>query len=291
MDRPLRATLVILALALSFGCRLVQLDRAGRSPLLPLTAAPDAVSLEVFSAPASLDETQTTELWNEVDEQALPADLRERLAQNGLRAGIVGPTVPAGLANLLKLTDERISTEERAKMPVQAEEGVRLLVIQPRPGERRDLVTAQTVDELALLERHNREVEGRTYYKAEPRLNLRIASVSAGRLQLELTPELHHGDFKNRVTGSEGMMTWKQERQKRTFDELKLNATLAQGQMLVVSCRSDRPGSVGHHFFAQSDEGKTVQKFYVLRMAQAHPDRSFVPEETQAPPLTSDEQP
>jgi hypothetical protein len=176
-------------------------------------------------------------------------------------------------------------------MPVQAEEGVRLLVIQPRPGERRDLVTAQTVDELALLERHDREVEGRTYYKAEPRLNLRIASVSAGRLQLELTPELHHGDFKNRVTGSEGMMTWKQERQKRTFDELKLNATLAQGQMLVVSCRGDRPGSVGHHFFAQCGDGTALQKFYVFRMAQAHPDRSFAEDNTEAPPLTSDEQP
>src|SRR3954469_13537274 len=155
MDRPLRATLVILALALSFGCRLVQLDRGGRSPLLPLSAAPDAVSLEVFSAPASLEDAQTTELWSEVDEQALPADLRERLAQNGLRAGIVGPTVPCGLANLLKLTDERISTEERATVPVQVEEGVRLLVMQPRPGERRDLVTGPTIDELALLERHN----------------------------------------------------------------------------------------------------------------------------------------
>jgi hypothetical protein len=291
MDCPLRATLVILALALSFGCRLVQLDRGGRSPLLPMGAAPDAVSLEVFSAPASLDEAQSSELWSEVDEQALPADLRERLSQNGLRAGIVGPMVPAGLANLLKLTDERISTEERATVPVQVEEGVRLLVMQPRQGERRDLVTAPTVDELALLERHNREVEGRTYYKAEPRLNLRIASVSAGRLQLELTPELHHGDFKNRVTGSEGMMTWKQERQKRTFDDLKLNATLAQGQMLVVSCRCDRPGSVGHHFFAQCGEGKAVQKFYVLRMAQAHPDRSFAHEDSESPPLTSDEQP
>jgi hypothetical protein len=270
-----RVFVLLLALAPGAGCRLVEARPQGRSPLAPLMASSDAISLEVFSAPSPLDDPQVEELWKQVDEQTLSPDLRTRLAQNGIRAGVVGPNVPDALAALLKVTDEHITPEERTLVPLQANEGIRLTVMQPRAGERRDLVASQTYDQMPLLQRVGSQVEGKTYYKAEGRLALRVSKELDGRARLELTPELHHGEFKNRVTGDDGMMTWKQERQKLLFDELKLSATLAPGQMLVVSCRSDRPGSIGHYFFTQSGGEQTMQKFFVLRIAQAAADRSF----------------
>ena len=87
-------------------------------------------------------------------------------------------------------------------------------------------------------------------------------------------------------------MILKQERQTELFDELKMSATLAPGQMLLITCLPDRPGTVGHCFFAQADGEKPVQKLYVLRIAQARPDRSFydVPRDN-TDPVASDLRP
>lgn len=275
MHWVVRALVLLLVLAAAPGCRPFETGPKGRSPLLPLVASAETIALEVFSAPSPVSDPQLDALWAQVDEQPLPAELRRKLAENGLRAGIVGPSVPDTLAELLNVTDRRIDAEERSLVPIQPEPGVTLTVMQPRSGERRDLVTSQTYDEIALLRRVDGRALGKTYYKAEGRFVLRTFHESDGRVRLELSPELHHGEFKNRVTGSDGIMTWKQERQKEPFDELKLTATLAPGQMLLITCRPDRPGTVGHWFFTQTGGEKTVQKLYVLRAAQASPDRSF----------------
>ena len=132
--------------------------------------SPDAIALEVFSVPSPSNDPQMAALWTQVDEQPLPADLRARLAQNGLRAGIVGNTVPNVLAALLKISDERISSDERSLVPIEAEEGIALTVMQPRVGERRDLVTSPLHDQIALFRHVDQQVEGKTYHKAEGRL-------------------------------------------------------------------------------------------------------------------------
>ena len=45
--------------------------------------------------------------------------------------------------------------------------------------------------------------------------------------------------------------------------------------MLVVTCLPDRPGSIGHYFFGVAGGEKPMQKLYVIRVAQAGPDRAF----------------
>ncbi len=292
MPLAMRATLLYFALVGAIGCRALDALPRGRSPLSPLAASPDAIALEVFSAPAPVGDPKMEALWAQVDEQLLPADLRTRLAQNGLRAGFVGATVPDALAELLKVTDQRISAEERSLVPLETEQGIVLTFMQPRSGERRDLVTSQTYDEIALLRRVNKQVEGKTFYKAEGRLALRVFSEKDGRMRLELTPELHHGEFKNRVTGSDGIMTWKQERQKQLFEDLQLSATLGPGQMFLLTCLPARPGSIGHYFFTQTGGEKPLEKLYVFRAAQASPDRSFYePPTANADAVSSDSRP
>ena len=42
-------------------------------------------------------------------------------------------------------------------------------------------------------------------------------------------------------------------RPKKVFDQLALKASLAPGEMLIMSSLPDRAGSIGHYFFNQPD--------------------------------------
>ncbi|MBI3840233.1 MAG: hypothetical protein HY288_20110 [Planctomycetia bacterium] len=285
----MRTLCLILAVFGAVGCKIVERQSKGKSPLSPVATSADSVTLEIFTAPTPLGAPQLAALWSEVDEQPLPADLRQRLAQNGLRAGIVGPHVPDALAELLKVTDERISTEERSLVPLDTEPAITLRVLQPRPGKRHDLNVSETFDQMPLLRCSDGQVTGRTYYKAVGRLTLRVFPEADARVRLELMPELHHGEFKNHVSGGSGVLMWKQDRQREIFSDLKLTATLAPGQMFLITCQSDKPGSIGHYFFRQTGEDKPLQKLCVIRLAQAGPDRSFWEGPKTVEDLSSDE--
>ena len=275
MSIILRASIVGCVLLAAVGCRLVEPTPKGKSPLVPLVGAPDTVTLEIFSAPVPLGDPRIAALWTQVDEQQLPAELRQKLARNGLMAGIAGPRVPAPLAEILKLTDERISAEDRTIVPLDSDSDVTLNVLQPPPGKRHEQVLSSVYEQMVLLQNIDGQVRGRTYNKAEGRMAMRVMPESDGRVRLDLIPELHHGEFKNRFSGSEAVLVMKQERPKEVFDELRLTPSLAAGQMLVVTCLPDRPGSIGHYFFGVPGSEKPMQKLYVIRVSQAGPDRAF----------------
>jgi hypothetical protein len=290
MHFALRGIAPWMALVCIAGCTVVDQRPKGHSPLAPIAAAEGQVTLEIFSAPAPPDDPQLATLWREVDEQPLPPELRKKLAENGLRAGVVGSRVPDALAALLKVTDKPISAEERSRVPLETEPGVTLRVLQPLLGKRHDLVVSPSREEIALLRSADGQVEGKTYKKAEGRLTLHVLPEDTGRLRLELVPELHHGEPRTQTAGSEGMFIWTTEREKRVFSELKIGATLGAGEMLLITCAPQRPGSVGHHFFMHKAADKPIQRLWVLRVAQAGPDRAFADwsaEHANSPPLES----
>ena len=75
------------------GCRLLN-DQAvvqGHSPLRPGRPSPDSVTMEIIWArfPAG-DPALNTDAWREIDETQLPPSVQRELANNGLRAGVVG---------------------------------------------------------------------------------------------------------------------------------------------------------------------------------------------------------
>jgi hypothetical protein len=271
----MRACLLLSALLAAAGCRVAQPHSAARSPLVPISASPEAITLEVFSAPAPHDDAQFDEFWKFVDEQPLPADLRMRLAANGMRAGLVGPNIPDSLVQALKVTDRRVAEDQRQLVSLDPDGGVTLRIVHAQVGKRTELVIPHVREEMSLLECDAGLARGKTYHKAECRLALRAFHETGGRVQLELTPEVHYGEFKSRVRGSDGMWLWTQERAKRVFHELKLEPALAAGQMFVITCRADRSGSAGHHFFTDTSGDKPVVMLWVFRVSRAAPDAAF----------------
>lgn len=288
----MRAWMLSFALLAAAGCKVAQPHSVARSPLVPISVSPDAITLEVFSAPATHDDAQFDKLWKFVDEQSLPADLRRRLAANGMRAGIVGPNIPDSLAAVLKVTDQRIEDDQRQLVSMDPEGGVTLRVVHARVGKRTELVIPRVHDEMSLLECVDGQAGGKTYHKAECRLALRAFDDAPGRVKLELTPELHYGEFKSRVRGSDGMWLWTQERAKRVFHELKLEPTLAAGEMFLITSRPDQSASAGDHFFTDTRGDKPVPMLWVFRVARASPDRAFYDPaaEAETAPVSSDEQ-
>ena len=286
----MRAILLGFALLELVGCRVVQPNAASKSLLAPLSVSPDTISLEVFSAPVPQGEEQVARLWKLVDEQSLPADLRRHLADNGFRAGIVGPNMPAELTEILKVTDQPVEESKQHTMSLDPEAGVSLRVLHLKSGKRTELALPHVREELTLLEVAAGEVRGQTYNKVECRLGLKAFSQNDGRVRLEVTPELHHGEFKNRMRGGDGMMMFTQERPKRVFDELKLEPQLAAGQMFLMTSRPDRTASAGYHFFTDASGDKAVPVVWVARMARATPDSAFYdgPQQDNLTSLTND---
>lgn len=288
MPMALRACVLGFILLAAGGCKLVEPQSAGKSPLSPLSVSPDTITLEVFSAPGTHDDPEFAELWKLVDEQPLPAELRRGLAANGMRAGLVGPDIPGVLAAALKVSDRRIEDDERQSVPMDPDDGVTLRVLHARSGRRLELAIPHVRDEISLLESLDGQTQGKTYRQAECRLALRAYAEKDGSVRLALTPELHHGEFKSRVRGNsgDGMYVWTQEREKRILDNLKLEPTLAAGQMLVVTCRPDQPSTAGYHFFTDASGDKPVPMLWVFRVARAAHDRAFVdgtPDDEMAP--------
>lgn len=71
MQLALRAWVLLMVLLGTAGCKLVAASPKGRSPLLPLAASPDAITIEIFSVPVPLGDPKLTALWAQVDEQPL----------------------------------------------------------------------------------------------------------------------------------------------------------------------------------------------------------------------------
>ena len=111
-----RAVGLLLVVVVPVGCRHMA-DAVGTSTLRPPQMSSDSVVLEIFSArfPAG-DLEANVRLWEEVDEMHLPAEVRQRLARNGIRVGLVGGQIPTPLSKLLELKDK----QEAAGQPTES---------------------------------------------------------------------------------------------------------------------------------------------------------------------------
>lgn len=274
--------LAILAAALTAaGCTPIRSE--AKSPLSPPQMSPDSVVLDIFFArfPQG-EEDPIGPMWNEIDEQAIPADVRRRLAENGFRVGIVGERIPDKLAQLLELTD-RVSNQgepgETVVTNLESEPRVTRRHLQLRANQQSEIVTSEVYERLPVLTCDSGDVCGRTYPKAQGVLLAKALPDRDGRVRMDLLPQLQYGEVQQRFTGRYGAFKLETGRSRRDFDNLALSATLAPGSMIVMSSLPNRTGGLGHHFFTHQSSGKLEQKLLVIRLSQTQHDDLFSPEE------------
>ena len=262
--------------ALAVGCALVEPHAVGRSPLKPARPSPDSVTLEIFFARCPLGDPRLNgPLWSAIDEQRFTPELRRQLANSGFRAGVVDNHLPPELVQLLKLSEAPAPQQNQPLKHLEKEPTVTLRRLQTRSGQRNEIIASKVYDELPLLTREASAVRGRTYYKAEGRFALEAFPVGDGRVRVELVPELHHGQQRPHWTGSDGVLRLDASRPKQVFDELKLQAVLAPGEMIVMTTAAERPGSMGHYFFTEPTGEAAAQKLLIIRLSHASQDELY----------------
>lgn len=275
-----------LALLTATGCTTWSLPgaaTAGKQMLtkgLPsLRGANDSVALEVATIHLSNtpDDQREAEIWKLIDEQAVSAEVRRRLAASGFRAGVIAGEIPANLRSHFK--DQAAQEETVVDQPRESSEsptGGKL--IQNRPGHRSKVVVSETRDQLIVLQTDGGRLTGQTYHQAQCLFSLRGYPSGDGRLRLELTPEIEHGQPKQRWVGQshDGTFRIDTSRERVEFTSLTLDMILAPGQTLVLSTGEERKG-LARQFFSETASGKLEQRLLLIRAASTQFDNLFAP--------------
>jgi hypothetical protein len=270
-SRCLQAVVLLAVLAIA-GCTAPL--HQGKSPLASPQMSPDSVVLDMFFVRFPFgDPAINDKLWKEIDEQQFTPELRERLARNGFRAGLVGDPMPVELSKLLELSDKPAPTGgiENAKVEnLDAEPSVLRRHLQLRAGQRSEIIASRVYDQLPVLMCEPGQLCGQTYSQAQGILAAKSFPQPDGRVRLQLVPELHYGQPQQHWKGGQGMLRLEAGRPHREFDDMTLSVDLAPGAMLVLSSLASRPGSLGHHFFTETN-GRLEQKLLIVRLSQTQP--------------------
>jgi hypothetical protein len=269
---------------LATGCSVWKVAESEPSELPIPKMSPDAVSLEIaFLHVPEEDPLLKEPLWQAVDELHFPPELRQQLADNGLRSGLVGTQLPLPWQQLIDSADEAEGDSLTGEV-----RNIRRRV-QARSGRRSEIWASRQLDKIALLmTNEDHQVVGRTFHDASCLFAMKANPQGDGRVKLEFVPELHYGDAKSEYVGQDGMFRLKVEREREVFANLRLEATLSAGQTLVISC-SEQPTGLGKHFFSErSAEGK-YRQFLLIRLAATQFDDLFAPVDRFAPIATPTE--
>jgi len=258
--RPAATVLGLLALSLAGGC--AELRHGAGTPLSPLQVAGDSVLLEVLFVRLPADGQEAYEpLWNEIDEQQLPVEVRQRLEANGFRVGLAAARLPPLLESLLNLGDTPPPKVDEHRVELGKESTIRGWKRQVREGEPREIVVngQQTpLSRLAVLLRNDDgEVSGEVFHKAKAIF-------------------IENGDPHNEfVPGEGGTFEFRVQSPRKVFDRLRIDATLSPGQILILGGRPEREGSLGSHYFTEQGPDGPRQQLLLIRLAQANRDEPF----------------
>lgn len=234
--------------------------------------SPDSVVLEVVALRVTAaHEADATLAWTAADEQILESELRRRLLENGWRCGKVSVQLPMALQRLLDARPTQIDLSSPDAQQFQEDALTRPFRIQSRSGVRTAIPVGTLQPNLNVLRNDQGAVRGETFTQAQCMLGLRTFPQSDNLVRLELTPEIEHGEPKNRRVAADGMWRLDFSRDRQQYEDLRMELAIAPGETLLVSCAADAVG-LGGTFFRRP-RGETV--LMLIRLAQTQNDALF----------------
>jgi hypothetical protein len=279
----LRAALCFFVGVLS-GCQALSPNKiVGEHTLLkPAHASPDSVTMQIVWARFPVgDPALNDEAWREIDETTIEPAVRSELANNGFRVGIVGGSPPAAIAHVLQegttKGDQESADPTTKSLELSTDPIVHGRVRQLRRDQRSEIQASETFASLPLLVNGSRELSGRTYEQAQAIYALRVDPQPDRAVQVELTPELHHGDPRLRWTGGdEGILRQASLREREVFEKMRMRVKLVPGQMLVLMSLPDAGSRLAHWFHTVNSVDGPQQKLILIRLADVPPSDTFV---------------
>ncbi len=250
----------------------------GRSALQPLAVSPESVVLDIFSVKYPDSQVALNEaVWDQLDEQRIPAETRRRLAQNGLRAGIVTGHIPDELATAMAIQGSHVTEEEKAKgIDLLKNPTVRRSKKHCQLGKRIEIKDSPAYPSVPVFRHQNGESSGKTYQDVQGVYGLTPILDQGQQIILEMVPELHHGRQRAKFSGIDGMMYRSTTQAIEVFDDLRLKVSISAGEMLVLSCLPKSSCNIGQMLHLVEGEQGLQQKLIVIRLAQVPENGMFV---------------
>jgi hypothetical protein len=269
------------AAAVLVGCAHWNTDVSEPPGLPPTKMSSDTVVLEIAFVRLSGESLAAQdELWRQVDEQPLAADVRRRMNENGLRAGIVGSQLPPLLRKLL---EEKADPLAIAGADLATDQTTTLRRLDCRAGKRGVILAGRPREKLTLLLHEEGRVRGETFGGAQCLFSITTFPQGDGRVRVELVPEIEHGAERQQWVARDGAIRVEPGKNRRILDSLKMDLQLSPGDVLVATCTSEGKG-LGKQFFADASPGE--QKVLLIRLAQTQYDDLFAPEKVSTPLVT-----
>jgi hypothetical protein len=274
-----RRTILVLLLSLA-GCTQLHVRE---SPLLPTQMSPDSVAMDMFFVRFPFGDPAANEkLWEQIDEQQFAPDLRERLAQNGFRVGMISGQIPMQLSKLMELDDKPAPTGQVDGVELSSLESQPRVLrrhVQTRAGQPTEILASSVYPELTVLLRRSDQLSGENYHLAQGVFTAKVSPQPDGRTRLRLVPELQHDEPKQRWdVDTQGVLRFESSRPKEAYDDMAITADLRCGAMMILSSLPNRPGSLGHYFLTSND-GRLEQRLLIIRLSQTQHDGLFTPPE------------
>ena len=253
--------------------------------LQPTASARESVVLEAYTIEVAAVQAPAVEaIWTTADEQFLTPEQRSALVANGLRAGIVGVSLPDELAKLLNPEGaaapgddpetSRVIDSAIASSPV----GKRVEQLTPR--EEMPIPVGGLRDAVSVFLSAG-SVTGRTFEKAQGAYTVMAHGEPGQRVVVRATPELQHGELRNRYSGrsEQGIFLMTPSREREIYSQLTVEANLAPGESLLLGGVRDAAGSLGDalHGSVGADERTGVTRLVLVRVAKV-PDSEILPD-------------
>ncbi len=286
-----RAALILLAAILvpvfGSGCSLLWLDMpAPPSELPPAVMPKDCVTLEIMMLRVPDGESnELAPLWQELDEQHIPLDLRRRLDENGFRSGLTGTQLPGSIRQLLAAEENQLQGNNEQGIVVDNKITATRRLLQSRTGQRNEIIAGEEQPETVILEKRDGAIHGQTYSQSQCIFAVKTNPLGDGRVELDLTPELKYGQRQGQWVGQKntGIQWLHAGKESKVFGRLHGVLRIAPGQTLVVAGTPEARG-LGQSFFNEIDlDGKPVRKLLLIRLAQTQYDNLFEEQQHAAP--------
>ncbi|MDR2642725.1 MAG: hypothetical protein LBC74_08015 [Planctomycetaceae bacterium] len=246
-----------------------------KTPLLRDGDVPiDTAAIEIFNIRITpTTETYLYELWQETDEQVIPALVRLNLYRNGIRAGIQGSLISSALSHLINISSNPEKPQYINGMrEISVAEVSRELPVSRQfqnlfPDTRIVLKPFDTaLYELSLFESDGNQIWGKTYTNAQGQFGLTAKPVNDGKVRFEVIPELEYGLPETRMYSRQGIMFTETSKPRRVYDTLKFSVDLLPGNWLILGPTSaSNCVGTGRCFFVRGNE-QFEQRIIAIRL-------------------------
>jgi hypothetical protein len=278
--RPLQAVVCALLTGVLAGCFTEHPDRP--TTLFDVRhrfAAPpgeEMVHIDMVQLDRPLGDAYVNrELWAAADEEAVGAENKKRLNDNGLYVCEIGGQLPSGLQQLL--ASKR--NEDRCRRVIK------------QAGKPVELPLGPPLSDCRFKLLQDGEAVEKELPQAECLIEVVPTPVEGGRLRLHFIPRIKYGqpELKPRpLRDASGKLAWDlcAQQPEEEYPWLGWELTVSPSEYVILGTRTEREGTFGYRCFVGVDGSKVVQRLLVVRAYRASPDFvPFDPASAKSPPL------